>query len=129
MVTIINYKQRENDDGTSFLVLELQGGLEMVKSKETGNFYATAKKATITTTFDEPTCIALVGTEVSGSIVKVEVEPFNYTVKETGEEIILSHRWVYDPKENTLVKPEQSVKADTAIFSRNSEQELSEMTL
>ena len=42
MVRIINYKQRDKEDGTSFFVLEIQGGIEMVQSKETGNFYATA---------------------------------------------------------------------------------------
>ncbi|GGP03837.1 hypothetical protein GCM10010992_13760 [Cloacibacterium rupense] len=45
MVTIINYKERQKEDGTSFYVLEVQGGIEMVKSQKTVNFYATAKKA------------------------------------------------------------------------------------
>jgi hypothetical protein len=37
MVRIINYK-RETEDGR-ILCLELQGGIEMVKSKETDKFY------------------------------------------------------------------------------------------
>ncbi len=38
MVTIVNYKERQKDDGTSFFVLELQGGIEMTQSKTTGMF-------------------------------------------------------------------------------------------
>ena len=53
MVRIIYYKERQREDGTEFYVQELQGGIEMVKSKETGNFSATAKRAFIPSTFDE----------------------------------------------------------------------------
>jgi hypothetical protein len=47
------------------LFLELQGGIEMVKSKETDKFYVTARKASIST-FDELTMSALIGTELPG---------------------------------------------------------------
>ena len=50
MVRIIDYKTRQREDGTEFYLLEVQGGIEMVKSKETGLYYATAKKATVSTT-------------------------------------------------------------------------------
>ncbi|MCD9584253.1 hypothetical protein ACE1MK_11980 [Tenacibaculum maritimum] len=56
MVTIINYKERQKEDGTTFYVLEVQGGIEMIRSKVTGNFYATAKKAYVLSTFDEGIC-------------------------------------------------------------------------
>jgi hypothetical protein len=36
-------KKRETEDGKEFFVLELQGGIEMVKSKETDKFYVTAR--------------------------------------------------------------------------------------
>ena len=91
MVRIINYKQREREDGTTFFLLELQGGVEMVLSKETGQYYATAKKAFITSTFDEVTCQALIGSEMNGNVIKKEVEPYTYVVKETGEELVLTH--------------------------------------
>jgi len=124
MVRIINYKQRDKDDGTSFFVLELQGGIEMVKSKETGNFYVTAKKAFIPSTFDEDVCASLVGTQMPGGIVKEVCEPFNYTVKETGEEITLNHRWVYKSEDElkpkqTAVQYEQNVIANSDVFSKN----------
>ncbi len=124
MVRIINYKLRDKEDGTSFFVLELQGGIEMVQSKETGNFYATAKKAFIPSTFDEQTCTSLIGTEMAGSIIKEECEPFQYVVKETGEEITLSHRWVYVTEDAVKTKqqpviPQHNVIANSEVFSSN----------
>lgn len=124
MVRIINYKERQKENGESFFVLELQGGIEMVKSKTTGNFYATAKRAFIPSTFDEQTCSALIGTEMEGKIVKEDCEPFNYVITETGEEITLNHRWVYvtedavKPKQQP-VKYEQSVVPNSDVFSEN----------
>lgn len=121
MVRIIGFKKREKEDGTPFFVLELQGGVEMSLSKA-GQYYATAKKAYVTSTFDEQTCKALVGTEMAGSIVKKEVEPFAYVVIETGEELILNHRWVFVPENEETVKQEEAVDqlmADTAVFSQN----------
>ena len=119
MVRIINYKEREKEDGTTFFVLELQGGIEMVLSKATGNFYATAKKAFIPSTFDEQTCNGLIGTEMPGRIVKEECEPFNYLIKETGEEIRLAHRWTYTPNESAQPKKEMQVNANSNVFSEN----------
>ena len=124
MVRIINYKERQKEDGTSFFVLEVQGGIEMISSKVTGNFYATAKKTYIPSTFDEQTCSALIGTEIAGNIIKEDCKPFNYVVKETGEEISLTHRWVYvtedavKPKQEA-VKYEQNVIANSDVFSKN----------
>lgn len=119
MVRIINYKERQKEDGTSFFVLELQGGIEMVLSKVTGNFYATAKRAFIPSTFDELTCTGLIGTEMTGSIIKEDCEPFEYVVKETGEEITLSHRWVYVTEDAVKPKQEQKVTASSNVFSQN----------
>jgi hypothetical protein len=125
MVRIINYKERDKEDGTTFFVLELQGGIEMVKSKETGNFYATAKRAYIPSTFDEQTCSALVGSEMEGKIIKEDCDSFTYTVKEIGEEITLSHRWAYTSDEvvkpkQTAVEDEHNVIANSEVFSKNS---------
>ena len=113
MVRIINYKEREKEDGTSFYVLELQGGIELVQSKETGNFYATAKKAYIPSTFDEQTCAALIGTEMPGGITKEECDAFDYVIKETGEEITLNHRWVYTSEETSSSQNKQAIKQES----------------
>lgn len=104
MVTISGFAQREGADGKKFYALMLQGGMEMVLSEETGRYYATAKQASIASTFDEATCKALVGSKLPGRITKVKCEPFNYTVRETGEVISLSHRWTYNPSDSEPVE-------------------------
>lgn len=104
MVRIISYKTREREDGTQFYLLVVQGGIEMIKSKTTGQFYATAKKAMVSTTFDEDTCKGLIGSEFPGKISKITTEPYQYTIKDTGETITLEHRYIYLPEG---VEPEE----------------------
>lgn len=62
------------------------------KSKETGNYYATAKSDSITSTFTEEQCKDLIGQEIPGSIVKVQCDPYEYKIKDTNEVISLTHR-------------------------------------
>lgn len=98
MVTIIDYAQRTKSDGNVFYSLILQGGIEMVKSKQTERYYATLKKASITCTFDEETCKASIGEKFPGSIQKQSCAPYSFVVKETGEILELSYRWAYLPE-------------------------------
>jgi len=129
MVRIIGYRERENEEGESFFLLELQGGIEMVLSQTTNRYYATAKRAFISSTFDENTCEALIGTEMPGEIAKEECEPYQYMIKETGEEITLAHRWVYlpggvpTPKRKPMT-PTEAIEADVSTFSTNGVPEL-----
>ena len=95
MVTIVDYKTFENDDEEKFHVLIVQGGLEAVKSKETGQTYFTAKTARVSCTFDENTCKSLIGTEIPGTIKKVEVEPYEMINSQTGEVAMYSKRNVF----------------------------------
>src|SRR5688500_17828490 len=111
MVRVIEYKLRFNSEGKPFLSLILQGGIEIVRSAN-GNIYATAKKASLATTFDEATCKSLVGSELPGQIQKEECEPYQYTVEDTGEVLMLSHRYVY-------VEQEQPVKQDFIKIHQN----------
>ena len=97
MVRIVNYNERKSEDGSAFFTLVIQGGMEFIKSKETDNFYATARKTSITSTFDEDTCKALIGTEIPGIIVKQDCAEYEYTIKETNEVITLSHKYTYMP--------------------------------
>ena len=66
MVTVSGYAVRQNQQGEEFVVLILQGDLEMVRSQETGNFYATAKKCTITSTFSKQFAAEMVGKQLPG---------------------------------------------------------------
>lgn len=108
MVKIVNYQRRETEEGKEFYTLELQGGIEMVKSLQTNKFYVTARKTSMSSTFDEVTCQSLIGTELPGAIKKVQCEPYEYTVKETGEVITLSHRYEYVEEDVTTAKVEKS---------------------
>ena len=103
MVKITNYKLRQSLDGKSFFVLIVQGGVEIARSAS-GNVYATVKSASVPTTFDESTCKSLIGSELPGRIEKVSCEPYEYTVQETGEVILLTHRYEYMEQELPAVQ-------------------------
>lgn len=127
MVTIINFKERQTEEGKVFFVLEAQGGIEMIQSKVTGNFYATAKKAFIPATFDEATCRALIGTQMQGQIIKEECDPYEYINKESGEVIMMLHRYVYAQEEEVKRAQEpfhNNFKPNQNVFSKNGKLEL-----
>lgn len=112
MVTVIDFAERTNAKGENFFALVIQGGLEMVKSQNTGKYYATAKKASVVSTFDEKTCKGLIGTQIPGSVRRVECESYNYTIKDTGEVVQLQHTYVYLPDGETV---EENVFAGEVI--------------
>lgn len=101
MVRIIDYKLSENADGKEFISLKLQGGLEPIQSQQTGRFYLTAKTCFIPSTFDLRAAEALIGSEMPGKVSRVASDPYQYTVKETGEVLTLSHRYEYRPDDAT----------------------------
>lgn len=107
MVTITAYYLRESKEGKQFVALELQGDVEMVQSMETGRFYATSKRCSITSTFDEERAKTLIGTKMPGRIERQECEGYNFTIKETGEVIKLAHTYSYTPNESSEVQVTQ----------------------
>ena len=107
MVTITDFKARVNSNGEKFYALILQGDVDFVQSATTGNFYATARTASITSTFNETVCQSLIGKQMAGTIIKTECEPYEYANPETGELLTLTHRYTYMP-ENTI--PKQAVQ-------------------
>jgi len=122
MVTVSDYAVRTNSEGDPFVVLILTGDLSMVQSQESGNFYATVKKCSVVSTFSENIASQMVGKQLPGTILKEECEDYDYTVPETGEVIVLSHRWVYNPEEVSLApkKTEISkVESPLVSFSNN----------
>jgi len=76
MVTIVDYRISKNADGESFVSLILEGDLTMIQSKETGSWYATNKRCSITSTFDEARVGKLIGRELAGSIIREECDPY-----------------------------------------------------
>ena len=102
MVTIVDYKQRQNKEGENFFTLSLEGDLEMIRSQESGKFYATARKCSITSTFSEATCKGLIGKQLPGSIEKTQCDPYDYAIEETGETIQLDFTYLYNPDAASL---------------------------
>ena len=98
MVTITNTSSRTRKDGTSFIVLEITGSVELVQSQTTGRFYATVRKCNIPCTFDETIAQAMIGQQIEGSIERVQVEPYEFLNKRTGEVLTLQHGYAYRPK-------------------------------
>ena len=108
MVKITAYALRTRAaDGKQFVSLQLEGDPVFVQSMETGRFYLTAKKCSITSTFTEDTAKGLIGRVMPGSIVKVQTEPYDYTIPETGEVVKLAHTFQYSPEETSMVQQPQ----------------------
>ena len=111
MVTVTNYTTRTRKDGSTFQVLELTGGVELVQSQETGKFYATARKTTIPCTFDENIAKGLIGTQMKGDVVRVQVDAYDFVSPKTGEIIKLQHSYAYQPEGSTELIGSRRVEA------------------
>ena len=98
MVTVTNFVPRTRKDGTTFIALEISGGLELIQSNTTGKFYATVKKTTIPSTFDENIAKTLIGSQIPGDVVRIQVEQYDYINKRTGELMKLQHSYSYQPE-------------------------------
>lgn len=104
MVTIVDYKASVNKEtGEEFYSLIVQGGVESVKSKTTGQNYLTARKAFVTSTFNEITCKGLIGSKIPGQVVRIDSEPYDYEIPDTGETITLSHQYRFMDDEEATV--------------------------
>ena len=102
MVIVKDFAVRQAKDGREFIALILQGGLSLVQSQKTGNYYATVKQCSIPSTFDEETAKSFIGERLPGSVQRMSCESYEWTNRDTGEVIELSHRWVYVPEGATL---------------------------
>jgi hypothetical protein len=100
MVQITGWQKRQKENGDSFNVLNLQGGIEMIKSSTTGKFYATTRKTNMVCTFDEEMCKSMIGQQLPGTIEKEKCEPYQYSVPNSNETITLTHTYVYNPQPN-----------------------------
>ena len=98
MVTVTNYFERTRKDGTTFIALELSGGVELVQSNNSGKFYATLRKTSVPSTFDETIAKGLIGSQMKGEVVRVQVDPYDFIDKRTGEVMTLQHSYAYQPE-------------------------------
>ncbi len=77
MVTVTGYNLRTKEGSDkSFITLQIEGSLEMVQSQQTGRFYATTRRCSISSTFDEATAKRMVSAQILGNIVRVECEQY-----------------------------------------------------
>ena len=98
MVKITNFFNVETKDGKNFISLELTGSIELVQSQSTGKFYATIRKCRIPSTFSEEIAKTMLGQELEGEIVRVQVDAYQFANKQTGEIMTLQHSYAYRPK-------------------------------
>ena len=77
------------------------GGIELIKSSKTGSFYATAFKSSITSTFNEDVCKSLIGTKLPGTVQKIDCESYEYAIPSTGEIVMLTHKYLFNPSPNS----------------------------
>lgn len=102
MVTIIDFSTRTNREGETFVALIVQGGINMVASKKTGQYYATSTKCSFPSTFDEKTASVLIGQQIPGTIRKVPCDPYEFVIQQTGEVVTLNHHWEYSPEAESM---------------------------
>ncbi|MHA1482552.1 MAG: hypothetical protein ACTSQA_03835 [Candidatus Heimdallarchaeaceae archaeon] len=95
MVTISSVEKRKAVDGKEFNVMNLQGSVEVVISKESGKPYLTARKTSIPCTFDEVMAKSLVGQKLPGEIERIEVDEYEFIVPGTKKKLKLTHSYRY----------------------------------
>ncbi len=108
MVTVKSFTKRQSADGREFITLELVGGVELVQSQNSGRFYATVRKCSIPSTFDESVAASIVGSQLPGDVVRIPSEAYDYTIKSTGEVITLQHSYGYQPPTGQVVMGQQT---------------------
>jgi hypothetical protein len=95
MVTIVGLEKRKSADGKEFNVMNLQGSIEVIKSKVTGRPYLTTRKTSIPCTFDEVLAKSLIGQTLPGEIERFEVSEYEFVVPGTKKKIKLGHSYRY----------------------------------
>jgi hypothetical protein len=95
MVTVTNFFERQRKDGSSFIALELTGGVELIQSSTTNRWYATVRKCSITSTLTKQMAESIIGSKLEGNVVKVICEPYEYVNQRTGEIMSLQHSYAY----------------------------------
>jgi hypothetical protein len=100
MVTVTNALERVKKDGSTFSVLEISGGVELVMSQTTQRYYATLRKCTIPFTGTMEVAKMMIGQKIEGEIVRTIVAPYQFTNPRSGEVITLQHSYAFRPSES-----------------------------
>jgi len=100
MVIVNRFFKRKNSEGEEFFVLEVMNELELIQAKDS-SYYATSRKATLSTTLSEVMCQHSIGKQLPGVIEKVPAKPYKFTLPNS-EVIELDYTYQYNPKGKTL---------------------------
>lgn len=98
-VTIIGYQKKKNQEGGSFLVLNIEGGVVMSQSESTGSWFASTMKTSIVASMDEKTIMGMIGQTLPGTIIKKQCPPYSYTIPSTGEDKTLDYTYEFCPED------------------------------
>jgi hypothetical protein len=97
MVTVKSFQRRQTSEGKQFLVLQIEGDLQ-IQFSSSGRQYASVPKCNIPCSFDELTASNLIGTTMPGTIERIQCEPYNFTNPTTGEMTVLDFKYIYRPE-------------------------------
>jgi hypothetical protein len=98
MVTITNCIERQKSDGSNFTVLEISSGIEVIQSSTSGKFYISSKRTTLPCTFSFQFAQSLIGTQMPGNVVRIQVPAYDYINPRTNETMKLQHAFSYQPE-------------------------------
>ena len=124
MVIVKDAHLRKGQDEKTFVSLELAGDIELVQSQNTGRFYATVRRAFVSATFDLPTAQLFVGKTLPGKIERVEAEPYDYTIPDSGEIVILNYSYQYVPEGESKFAPIEKESNDVHSILARAEMEV-----
>lgn len=110
MVIVSDCFEVKTSEGKTFVSLELSGGLELVQSQTTGKYYATMRRCRIPSTFNLEVGKQMVGSKLSGDIVRIEVDPYEYAIPSTGEIVKLAHSYAYRPMGSMELQGEGKIR-------------------
>lgn len=110
MITVIDYYTKQSEDST-YNALILEGEPEFVISPKTGMPYARASKCHVYSALSEEQCKAIIGKTFPGNIEKVECDPYEYTVPETGEVLELNYSYQFVPVNSLKENPRNGAEA------------------
>lgn len=103
MVIVSAFETRQNSQGEDFSVIILEAEeLEIVTSQNTGKQYAKVQRMSIPCTFSEETAKRMMGKQLPGEIQRRECEAYEYTSKQTGEVLTLTHSYAYNSNPSNL---------------------------
>jgi hypothetical protein len=98
MVSIVGIESKVNKrTQEEFVMVILQGEIEVKKSKSTSKFYLGAKQVKLPTTLTAEQASELVGTSLAGDIEKVDCQEYEITMPGSNKKVKINHTFQFAP--------------------------------